>query len=228
METVFIITGVNRGLGEALYNELIQLKATVFAISRRFNENQKPKDNTIHWQKDLINLNEEELTNHLKLIYPKHKNIIYINNAATINPIGKVGSFTEKEIRNSYNLNVITPVLLSNHILKNTTKNQKIVFLNISSGAAKRPIAGWSLYNSTKAANEMFYNCIVNDNVTVLNINPGVINTKMQDTIRKSNMPDVADFINLQKENKLQEPKDVAIKILTELYENSHIVRHTR
>ncbi len=228
MKTLFIITGVNRGLGEAIYNEITQLNAVVFAISRRFNKQQATNKNTIHWEKDLTNLQEKELDKYLKSIYSKYETIVYINNAATINPIGEVGSFTEKDIKNIYSLNTITPALLSNHIVKNTKENQKVVFLNISSGAAKRPIAGWSLYNSTKAANEMFYNCINNKNITVLNINPGVIDTGMQDIIRNSDMPDVSNFIKLQKENKLQDPKTAAIKILNELYENSHIIRHTR
>ena len=46
------------------------------------------------------------------------------------------------------------------------------------------------------------------------NIDPGVMDTKMQRSIRESHFPDVLDFQNLKKEEKLKSPKDVALEII--------------
>ena len=46
------------------------------------------------------------------------------------------------------------------------------------------------------------------------NIDPGVMDTNMQKSIRNSDFPDVADFQNLEKEGKLKSTKAVALEIL--------------
>ena len=113
------------------------------------------------------------------------------------------------------------PFMLTNYLLQKGTSS-KIKIINISSGAAKRPIEGWGLYCATKGANEMFFDVLksevsTNVNFSVYNIDPGVMNTEMQEEIRsksQTEFPNVTDFIQLSKENKLRNVNDVAYKIL--------------
>ena len=52
------------------------------------------------------------------------------------------------------------------------------------------------------------------------NINPGVMDTNMQKSLRASNFPDVENFKDLQKEGQLKAPIDVAKDILETIHIN--------
>jgi benzil reductase ((S)-benzoin forming) len=105
--------------------------------------------------------------------------------------------------------------------LKNFKDNQ-LTLVNISSGAANRPINNWSLYCSTKAFNQMFFNVAESENEQhrFFNINPGVLDTGMQESIRESDFPDAEKFKELQKEGQLKSPFDVAKEILETIQYN--------
>jgi benzil reductase ((S)-benzoin forming) len=214
---LYIITGVNRGLGEALFNLLQKQKKAILAISRSFTKEQKrlKKENIHLLQQDLSEQISLEKKKQILTILNSYTKVVFINNASLIKPIGKIGSFNDEEIINTYFVNSIAPALLTNLITKNN--NITLIVLNISSGAAKRSIQGWAFYCATKAANEMFFNTITEGNITIINYNPGVIDTRMQEEIRnvsKEQMPNVADFKKLQQDKKLKKPTLVAKEIL--------------
>ncbi len=214
---LYIITGVNRGLGEAIFNKLLKNNEAIFAISRTFNSSQEnlTKSNIYLLKHDLSKKITPEVLDVLKKNVKIYKEIIFINNASTITPIGKIGEFNNDDIENIIYLNTIAPIIITNHLIK---YNKNLTVLNISSGAAKRPITGWSLYCATKSANEMFYETLKEyDFITIYNINPGVIDTGMQKTIRNTSsdkMPNVSLFNELYDDNKLQKAEDVAVKVL--------------
>ena len=52
------------------------------------------------------------------------------------------------------------------------------------------------------------------------NIDPGVMDTGMQKSLRNSDFPDVESFKGLQKENQLKQPSDVAHEILATINTN--------
>ena len=117
-------------------------------------------DKIIFIEKDLSNLKNIDEELNLKAYYlTKFKEVIFINNAASINPIERIGNFNDEAVFKLVQLNTIAPILLTNNIIKNN-KSKLIRIFNISSGAAKTPIAGWGLYCSTKSANEMFFNTL--------------------------------------------------------------------
>jgi benzil reductase ((S)-benzoin forming) len=214
---LYIITGVNRGLGEAIFNLLYKQNKAILAISRSFTKEQKllKKENIHLFQHDLSEQISLENKQQILIVLKSYTKVVFINNASLIKPIGKIGSFNEEEIINTYFVNSIAPALLTNLIVKNN--NIALTVLNISSGAAKRSIQGWAFYCATKAANEMFFNTIIENNITTINYNPGVIDTKMQEEIRsvsKEQMPNVADFKKLQQDKKLKKPALVAEEIL--------------
>ncbi|MDB4290195.1 SDR family NAD(P)-dependent oxidoreductase, partial [Flavobacteriaceae bacterium] len=108
------------------------------------------------------------------------------------------------------------------NIVKNN-RSKRVRIINISSGAAKRPILGWSIYCSTKSANEMFFNTLKlqeenNKNIEVHNLDPGVMDTDMQKNIRsksENEMPNVELFKEYHKTEQLKSAQEVALDIVS-------------
>ena len=67
------------------------------------------------------------------------------------------GRMDSSSIIKSYTVNLIAPSVLSNSFM-NQFENQvaEKVILNISSGAGKNPVDGWSVYCATKSGIDMF------------------------------------------------------------------------
>lgn len=98
--------------------------------------------------------------------------------------------------------------------------------LNISSGAGRKPMPGWSAYCSAKAALDMFSRCIAAEQqgranpARVVALAPGVIDTGMQATIRgagEADFPSVRQFRALKTDGSLASPQDIAARIVAYL-----------
>lgn len=217
MKTTFIITGANRGLGESFVNNLMLNKdCFVISLSRNLSEEQKKysKSNFHFIEIDLSKQNVAEKIKVLKSLI-KTEVIYFINNASIIEPILKIEELDETAIDRILSVNIKSTMLITKYLLKNFTSNS-IKFVNISSGAAKRPISNWSLYCSSKAFIEMFFSVAESEykQHRFFNIDPGVMDTNMQKSLRESDFPDREKFKSLQDEGKLKSPKNVAENIL--------------
>lgn len=229
MKKGLLITGGNKGLGKALID--IALKdpdIKIISISRSLHKDHLnlSEKKLILITKDLLTLKNVEkelsLEKHYKTITEE---LVFINNAATIFPIEKIGDFDEKEILKNIQVNTATSILLTNHLLRYKMKQKKLKILNISSGASQRPILGWSLYCSMKAANEMFFNTLklqesTNKEIEIYNVSPEIMDTGMQKKIRNVDitvMPDVDKFKVYHKNKQLKTPVEVAL-MLNESY----------
>jgi len=217
MKKVFIITGANRGLGHGFVDVLIKDKNNfVISISRSLSEVQKTftSDNFYFLKADL-----SESTNDKKLAVLKtlitYEAVFFINNASIIDPIDKIKNLEDQAIDRIISVNIKSPLQITKYLLRNFNEN-KLTFINISSGAANRAISNWSLYCSSKAFIKMFYEVAESEyeHHSFFNIDPGVIDTNMQKNIRNSDFPDVSSFKSLQEEGKLKAPKQVALEIL--------------
>ena len=213
MNPIILITGTGKGIGKSLAELFLKKGFNVFGYSRK----NKIKHENFTFIK--INLNDLKLVQNLR--FPKtetEKEIILINNAATIGHIAPLNKKIDNDIINEYNLNIITPSLLSYSLLKHYPKNKKLI-INISSGAAQNPIESWSTYCAAKSGLDMFTNVIAKEkhnNLKILAIHPGIVDTDMQKEIRKSTFSDfpiVDKFIDYYKEKKLETPNSIAEKI---------------
>jgi benzil reductase ((S)-benzoin forming) len=95
--------------------------------------------------------------------------------------------------------------------------------VNISSGAGRRPISGWSAYCAAKAGLDMASRVAAleaetrGQAVEVASLAPGVIDTGMQATVRAASAEDFADverFRAMKAEGALRPAADVAADIL--------------
>ncbi len=223
MKKIIIITGANRGLGKALVDvALTDENAIIFSLSRSLHEDHKgisaiklvfiKTDLSEPFSNSILEIIENSITLDAKLYF--------FNNASIILPIANIGAFKEQDIETSIKVNVQFPVNLINSLLNQFPKS-KMVLVNISSGAGINPIPYWSLYGASKAYMNLFFKVLEEENqeknLTLYTINPGVLDTGMQESIRENAFPRQDYFKSLKEENKLIKPEVAALKIFNEI-----------
>lgn len=224
----FYITGTSRGIGKALAEKLLKNENNrVIGISRNISIEHK---NYQHIKLDLSDMEKVQqfrFNNHSDA-----KKIALINNSGMLGDIKQLGRMNNEQIITTYNVNISSPTVLINKFLNkyNTFKGEMII-LNISSGAAKYPVASWSTYCSTKAALDMIAkvadaekNEKNTQNLKIYSIAPGIVDTKMQDEIREipeSDFSNVNSFIDFKENNDLVNINDVANQLI-DIMENTN------
>jgi benzil reductase ((S)-benzoin forming) len=121
-------------------------------------------------------------------------------------------------------VNLVAPMLLMRRFLRMTEGIAMLRrIINISSGAGRRPIAGWSGYCAAKAGLDMASRVAALEAesrrhaVEVVSLAPGVIDTDMQATVRsqpEEAFADVERFRRMKAEGQLRPAEDVAADIL--------------
>jgi benzil reductase ((S)-benzoin forming) len=219
-----IITGTSSGLGKALFDTLHASGARLICISRTFSDQQTALagDDTVLLTCDLSNNTEVlSLTKKLREMLREARDIVFIDNAATIKPIGSVGQLDESLILTTTHTNFVAPMLLAN-ALASLENAERVSFIYVTTGAAKYAITGWALYCATKTGIDMFYKVVQEQykddkRISVHAFNPGVIDTPMQSQIRESSdkdFPRVKEYTLLHKMQKLSDPASVAKKLI--------------
>ncbi|MFC3899931.1 (S)-benzoin forming benzil reductase [Aliicoccus persicus] len=231
-----VITGANRGLGEALVNQFKD--DHVIAITRTTTEN---KNIDKQYTCDLSNEGSvQHVVDELKRDYKLDDSdeILLINNAGTVKPVSRSENTCIEGYMTSYKTNTLAPIILSTGFvdwLRNSKCKKKIV--NISSGAAINAVSGWSAYCSSKAALNMFTDVmrLEQENeqygVKVVTFRPGVIDTDMQLEIRSSKKEDFEDLerFKAMKDNEQLLSADQVAGALTNLIDSEDFgqVAHT-
>ena len=220
---LIIITGISKGLGRALFDLLKNGKKTyIVGVSRNFLKSQiiesQEKKNNLLINADLSTKKgiAKILKNINKLPLKKVKSIWFINNAGVVTPIGSIGTLSNEDILNSIQVNFSAPILIANHL---ASLKKKLDIVNISSGAANRPIAGWSIYCASKAGAKMFFDVMNTQSkkVRIHQVDPGIMDTGMQADIRKvskKDFPDIQRFKKFKEDNQLKSPVEVAHSIV--------------
>ncbi len=150
--------------------------------------------------------------------------ILVIHNAATLSPIGAVQDKSAAQVCANLDTNISSAILFMREaLLQFQAQPCRKSLLNVSSGAALKAYAGWSLYSASKAATEAFVRVLALEQAQqehpfmVLNVDPGVMDTQMQAEIRQSgadDFPEVARFIQRQAAGELRAAADVAAALL--------------
>jgi len=229
-----IITGASKGLGEAITKRLIHEQISVVSVSRTENEEIKGLaiEKGIDYKYFSCNLSLEKEVQEVFMdiahfIFQKDpKEIFLFNNAGVIEPIQTVGNLDQTPVIRNIKVNLIAPILITNLFLsKAQLTNTKVTVINVSSGAAVRSIEGWSVYCSSKAGLNMFTQTAaieqaeMKTNNKIIAFSPGVMDTKMQETIRSSNKEafnDLEQFKEFKEKNMLLQA-DVVANALVDL-----------
>lgn len=236
--TVFIVSGVSKGLGYALVEKILSYKSNnfnVIGISRTEPDFTIKFPNKFKWvyadfknPQKTLDLIEFTLKNY------NPYSLCFINNAGDINPIESVGKIDNKKLKDSVSVNILSPAIFINFLINHYSKIPKLILVNITSGAANKAIKGWSLYCSAKAFMKMYFNVIEaelinnqSNNIVIKQIDPGAMNTEMQGVIRSA-IIESEQYHRLKEmhmNNELKQPEDVAEIIIKDiLIETSNFV----
>ncbi|MFK8138391.1 MAG: SDR family NAD(P)-dependent oxidoreductase [Bdellovibrionales bacterium] len=213
---LYIITGASKGIGLAL-KDILESSGDVIDISR----------NSENHPTDLMNAKEADiaLDKVFKTINLENYRLVCLfNNAASIGPVGNLKTLSKSKILSTIQLNLTSPILLTSSLMNNlTTYKGQIKIANISSGVATNPLPDWAIYSCTKAALENFSRSTdlqLGDRGSCYTINPGIVDTNMQQEIREISANDFSEvdrFKSFKEQGHLQSPKSVARNILDQM-----------
>jgi benzil reductase ((S)-benzoin forming) len=222
-----IITGVSQGFGEALAIELLGRGARVLGVGRA--SSPRLAGERYHFLR--CDLAQESM---LPAVLEPALDVIasqrpscacLVNNAATIEPAGVLGTTEADHIVTSITVNLTAPVVLASLFCRafGSDSNERRI-INVSSGAAQSAIAGESLYCIAKAGLEMLTRTLAAEqtspNFRAISLRPGVMDTAMQSYARtraKEVLPAVDLFKGFHAGGQLVPPDVVARKVVDRL-----------
>ena len=227
MSDTFLVTGASKGLGRSIALSLANSGKSVIALARS-----SPDLDTLHDLLKQISPNSqivscdlaitEDISNAVGKIKRDFKHLSgIVHNAGTISPIENMLDVSRDSWERAVNVNLIGVQDLTQSLDSLIGGESHTRVVTISSGAAKRPLHGWSSYCVSKAGLDMWTKCLAeegeSENISALAIAPGIVDTAMQKEIRQadeSSFPLLQNFIDYHNNGELTNPDDVAQKIL--------------
>jgi NAD(P)-dependent dehydrogenase (short-subunit alcohol dehydrogenase family) len=221
---VALITGASRGIGAGLAR-VFHRRGLKLALCAR----SEPDAGEIPDDREVIHFGRVDVTDYEALsrfatdaesrLGPVD---LWVNNAGLLDPIGPVREVSPDDVRRHLEVNVLgvfhgTRIYLERlHASKRTG-----TIVNISSGAGVHAIEGWGAYCAGKAAVDMLTRVTAREErphgIRVYALAPGVIETGMQELIRRQDahdFPDVERFRELHSSGNLADPESPAPAIL--------------
>lgn len=217
----FFITGTSSGIGHAITRQLLlNDDAFIIGYSRRTPLNHERYK---HIEIDLSLLGEARKVD--IPIFRNAKHVVLINNAGMLGDVKPVGKLDSELLEKTFMVNTISPAVLTNRFISIYMPiAEMITVVNISSGAARHAVESWSGYCASKAAIDMFSMVLHqeqkqagNSKVKVISLAPGIVDTPMQDSIRRvllSDFPLVERFREYKEKGLLSTTEQVAKKIV--------------
>ena len=214
-----IVTGVSRGLGEALARLLLERGFRVVGVGRR----SSPLLAGGGYRFAACDLGDVAAIDaaldgaFTDLAAAKPESVCLINNAAVAGPVGVIGQLGAADIEASLAVNLAGPIVVANRFCRafdDRVPRSRVI--NVSSGAAQSTIPGGSLYSIAKAGLEMLTRALAAEHTApgfrAITLRPGIIDTQMQAFMRSQSserLPNVAMFQEFHASGRLV-PADVA------------------
>ncbi|KAM9858604.1 sepiapterin reductase b [Aulostomus maculatus] len=201
-----IITGASKGFGRVLAYQVCQYlkpSSVLLLVARSGSLLEKLKEELHSYTEALklvvhctvadlstregvnltVNVARQEAVNEID-------HVLLINNASSLGDLSQFSSFTDLDEVNSFlAFNVSSPLALTAGILKAfpVRTGLRWTVVNCSSKFAQEAKPSWVLYCSGKAAREMMFRVLAEEEprVKVLSYAPGPMDTEMQEDIRR-------------------------------------------
>ncbi len=191
---VAIITGGGRGIGAATAEKLAAAGAAVIVTARSKEQIEAVASKlrasgaqAIAVPADVSDLEQVEEVVESALDQFGRVDIL-VNNAAVIWPIEEIAEADPDEWAYNIHVNLVGAFYLIRNVLPLMREQKYGRIVNISSGAAIRPVLGWSAYNASKAGMESFTQSLALElkgtPITITALRPGLVDTEMQADIR--------------------------------------------
>jgi 3-oxoacyl-[acyl-carrier protein] reductase len=194
--TVAIVTGASRGIGAGAAFVLAKAGAAVMLVARDGKRASQLADEIAAngGQAMAMPCDVAEYGSVCRMIDETERRLgtidILVNNAGIIEPISTLAQSDPAAWRRSIEVNLVGAYHMARATLPRMLEAGKGTVINVSSGAAHRPLEGWSAYCSAKAGLAMLTEAIalecVDAGVRVFGLAPGVVDTDMQAVIRAS------------------------------------------
>ena len=213
-----VVTGHSRGIGEAVAEHLLARGVRVFGVSRHTNANLSARFPD-RLQEVVLDVGDSSAllrwlaSEALRRFVGDTETPLLVNNAGVLQPIGPLETQELERVSRAVAVNVAAVFVLSAAFVQVTEDARERRILQVSSGAGRKPYAGWSIYCSTKAALDHHARCVALDRtrgLLISSVAPGVVDTDMQAEIRASTderFPDRPRFVEMHRDKALPSPE---------------------
>jgi len=197
---IAIVTGAGRGIGAAAAGALASSGARVVVSARRLADAETvaaaiPEGRAIAVACDVANPAAVEA-----LVAQATERLgapsILVNNAGVIAPIGRFDTLDPEAFAASIRITLAGAAFAARAVLPAMVAAGRGRIVNLSSGAAHRPLEGWSAYCAAKAGLAMLTRSLALEygerGIRVFGFSPGVVDTGMQAEIRASGINPVS------------------------------------
>ena len=205
-----IIVGASSGLGEIFSVLISDIAENIFItgsnkkrllnVKKKIN-NKNSKVNVIIIEADLSK--EKGVLNFIKSLKKQKKNIfidVLVNSAANFT-VKKLEKISTEQIKKDFQLNIISPFLISKYVALIMKKRKKGVIFNIGSSSSYDCSEETSIYCSTKHAllgmSKSFNAELKDHGVRSIFIAPGSMKTPMGKKVKKQNFNSFIDPIEV-------------------------------
>ncbi len=224
-DKVAIITGAGRGLGRASAIEMAKEGASVVILSRTASEIEETADRVkaiggkvvslkadVSVSEDIKRTVDQALSNFGRID-------ILMNNAAVVGPLRLIHEIEKDEWDRAYKINLRSAFLFSRLVVPHMIKQKRGKIINVTSGLGAMVMPLFSAYCVTKAGLIHFTKALaeeLNDySIQVNGLDPGVMDTRMQDEVRSLGLEVLGDaiyeeFRSLKEGGFLKPPEKVA------------------
>jgi NAD(P)-dependent dehydrogenase (short-subunit alcohol dehydrogenase family) len=142
----------------------------------------------------------------------------FFNCAGVVEPLAPLVECSDEDLQNSLAVNLLGVFLTTREaVTRMLNQGRGGTIVNITSGAARKPYAGWSAYCSQKAGVDQLTRCVALETkdtpVRIFAISPGAFESGMQEKIRQvdpNKFPSRQKYISLYKSGKLGSPVELA------------------
>jgi NADP-dependent 3-hydroxy acid dehydrogenase YdfG len=226
---IALVTGASKGVGRSIAKKLAETGLTIFATARNVDQLDSLK-NEIEGISGSCITHATELTDEAEVIemvneiFKEGKEIKALVQNAGIALVGPVKDMSLSDWRQTLDVNLTAPFLLTQKCIPILSKNAHIFFIN--SVAGNQAFPDWSAYCASKFALKAFADSLrqelAPDGIKVTTVYPTSIDTPMQDKIpydwdreKMLNPNDVAEaLVNCYKQPAHVQIKDIHLENL--------------
>lgn len=231
MRTKAIVTGHSRGLGAALADELLARGVHVLGLSRQGNP-ELAAAYPLQLRECSLDLGDSAALaawlagSALQDWLADAALVLLINNAGTLQPMALLPAQEPAAVGRAIALSVAAPLMLAAALVPASPAAHERRIVHVSSGAARKPYAGWSVYCAGKAALDHHARAVQAEAIPGLRIcslAPGVLDTAMQAEIRAASaerFPQRERFVDLQRSGALVAPEVCAMHLVDYLLDD--------